>query len=86
MLIITLLLSLQYTEYEQTNDGYQNQQQIAKAVADHFFICPTNDFAIGLADRGANVYYYYFTHVSTIWLTNVISLSTVAVSSLRHRN
>lgn len=67
---------MQYTEYEQSNDGYQNQQQIAKAVADHFFICPTNEFAIGLADRGANVYYYYFTHVSS---SDVISLSTVTV-------
>lgn len=57
-------LSLQYTGYETANDGYQNQQHVAKAVADHFFICPTNEFAIGLADRGANVYYYYFTHVS----------------------
>lgn len=55
----------QYTGYETANDGYQNQQHVAKAVADHFFICPTNEFAIGLADRGANVYYYYFTHVST---------------------
>lgn len=54
----------QYTGYETANDGYQNQQHVAKAVADHFFICPTNEFAIGLADRGANVYYYYFTHVS----------------------
>ncbi|CRK86983.1 CLUMA_CG000796, isoform A [Clunio marinus] len=52
----------QYTSYESANDGYQSQQQVAKAVADHFFICPTNEFAIGLADRGASVYYYYFTH------------------------
>lgn len=57
---------LQYTSYENANDDYQNQQQVAKAVADHFFICPTNEFAIALADRGANVYYYYFTHVSII--------------------
>lgn len=57
---------LQYTGYETANDGYQNQQHVAKAVADHFFICPTNEFAIGLADRGANVYYYYFTHVSIL--------------------
>lgn len=56
----------QYTSYENANDDYQNQQQVAKAVADHFFICPTNEFAIALADRGANVYYYYFTHVSII--------------------
>jgi Carboxylesterase family len=56
---------LQYTGYETPNDGYQNQQHIAKAVADHFFICPTNEFAITLADRGAKVFYYYFTHVST---------------------
>jgi acetylcholinesterase len=55
---------LQYTGYETPNDGYQNQQHIAKAVADHFFICPTNEFAITLADRGAKVFYYYFTHVS----------------------
>jgi acetylcholinesterase len=57
---------LQYTGYETPNDGYQNQQHIAKAVADHFFICPTNEFAITLADRGAKVFYYYFTHVSTL--------------------
>lgn len=61
-----LLFFSQYTGYETANDGYQNQQHVAKAVADHFFICPTNEFAIGLADRGANVYYYYFTHVSLL--------------------
>lgn len=61
---IISLSFLQYTGYETANDGYQNQQHVAKAVADHFFICPTNEFSIGLADRGANVYYYYFTHVS----------------------
>lgn len=65
LILIYSIISLQYTSYETANDDYQNQQQVAKAVADHFFICPTNEFAIGLADRGANVYYYYFTHVST---------------------
>uniref|UniRef100_U5ESU7 Carboxylic ester hydrolase n=1 Tax=Corethrella appendiculata TaxID=1370023 RepID=U5ESU7_9DIPT len=52
----------QYTGWESGNDGYQNQQQVGRAVGDHFFICPTNDFALGLTDRGASVHYYYFTH------------------------
>lgn len=64
--LTSISLFFQYTSYENANDDYQNQQQVAKAVADHFFICPTNEFAIALADRGANVYYYYFTHVSII--------------------
>lgn len=55
---------MQYTGWDSGNDGYQNQQQVSKAVADHFFICPTNEWAMGLADSGARVYYYYFTHVS----------------------
>jgi acetylcholinesterase len=54
----------QYTNWENVNDGYQNQQQVSKAVGDYFFICATNEFAMGLAERGANVKYYYFTHVS----------------------
>ena len=56
---------MQYTGWESGNDGYQNQQQVSQAVADHFFICPTNEWAMGMADAGAKVYYYYFTHVST---------------------
>lgn len=56
----------QYTGWETGNDGYQNQQQVSKAVADHFFICPTNEWAMAMADSGAKVYYYYFTHVSSI--------------------
>lgn len=55
---------MQYTGWEVGNDGYQNQQQVSKAVADHFFVCPTNEYAIGLAQSGARVFYYYFTHVS----------------------
>lgn len=55
--------SLQYTSWE-GNPGYQNQQQIGRAVGDHFFTCPTNEYAQALAERGASVHYYYFTHVS----------------------
>lgn len=44
-----------------------NQQQVSKAVADHYFICPTNEWAMGMSESGAKVYYYYFTHVSTIF-------------------
>lgn len=38
---------------------------IADVVADYFFVCPTNYFAEVLADSGVDVYYYYFTHVSS---------------------
>ncbi|NP_001273822.1 acetylcholinesterase-like [Musca domestica] len=51
----------QYTSWE-GNPGYQNQQQIGRAVGDHFFTCPTNEYAQALAERGASVHYYYFTH------------------------
>ncbi|XP_073816147.1 acetylcholine esterase isoform X1 [Musca autumnalis] len=51
----------QYTSWE-GNPGYQNQQQIGRAVGDHFFTCPTNEYAQALAERGATVHYYYFTH------------------------
>ncbi|TMW48604.1 hypothetical protein DOY81_006313 [Sarcophaga bullata] len=51
----------QYTSWE-GNPGYQNQQQIGRAVGDHFFTCPTNEYAQALAERGAQVHYYYFTH------------------------
>lgn len=63
---VLFLTHTQYTGWESGNDGYQNQQQVSQAVADHFFICPTNEWAMGMADSGAKVYYYYFTHVSTI--------------------
>jgi Carboxylesterase family len=62
--LILFFFKFQYTNWENVNDGYQNQQQVSKAVGDYFFICATNEFAMGLAERGANVKYYYFTHVS----------------------
>lgn len=71
------LAILQYTGWESGNDGYQNQQQVGQAVADHFFICPTNEWAMGMSDAGAKVYYYYFTHVSTN-LMAVLSLLGVS--------
>ena len=55
----------QYTNWENVNDGFQNQYQVSQAVGDHFFICPTNEYAAGMAARGASILYYYFTHVST---------------------
>lgn len=55
---------LQYTHWENINDGFKNQYQVGNAVGDHFFICPTNEYASGMSDRGASVMYYYFTHVS----------------------
>lgn len=55
---------LQYTNWENINDGFKNQFQVGQAVGDHFFICPTNEYAAGMTDRGASVLYYYFTHVS----------------------
>lgn len=54
---------LQYTDWENPTDGSLNQDQVGRAVGDHFFVCPSNLFAEGLAERGANVRYYYFTHV-----------------------
>lgn len=58
-------MSIQYTNWENINDGFQNQYQVGQAVGDHFFICPTNEYAAGMTARGASVLYYYFTHVST---------------------
>ncbi|XP_037029742.1 acetylcholinesterase [Bradysia coprophila] len=52
----------QYTNWESVADGYQNQYQVGQAVGDHFFICPTNEYAQGMTERGASVKYYYFTH------------------------
>lgn len=52
----------QYTGWESGNDGYQNQYQVGQAVGDHFFICPTNEYTQLLAEKGAAVHYYYFTH------------------------
>ncbi|XP_054726632.1 acetylcholinesterase [Anastrepha obliqua] len=44
------------------NPGFENQHQIGRAVGDHFFTCPSNEYAKALAERGASVHYYYFTH------------------------
>lgn len=41
---------------------------IADVVGDYFFVCPTNYFAEVLADSGVDVYYYYFTHVSVVFI------------------
>lgn len=56
--------TMQYTNWENINDGFQNQYQVGQAVGDHFFICPTNEYAAGMTAQGASVLYYYFTHVS----------------------
>lgn len=58
------IFQFQYTNWENINDGFQNQHQVGQAVGDHFFICPTNEYAAGMTARGASVLYYYFTHVS----------------------
>ncbi|XP_055906266.1 acetylcholinesterase [Eupeodes corollae] len=52
----------QYTSWDGDNQGYENQHQIGRAVGDHFFTCPTNEYAQALAERGASVHYYFFTH------------------------
>nr|ABO31937.1 acetylcholinesterase [Liposcelis bostrychophila] len=51
----------QYTDWDQSNDGFLNQKMIADVVGDYYFICPTNLFAEMFADVGMKVYYYYFT-------------------------
>ena len=54
----------QYTDWENTNDEYMYQRMVADIVGDYFFICPSIHFAQLFADRGMNVYYYFFTQVS----------------------
>lgn len=68
ILIVTIhFLLTKYTNWENVNDGFQNQYQVSQAVGDHFFICPTNEYAAGMTARGASILYYYFTHVSTFY-------------------
>ncbi|KAL5285150.1 BCHE family protein [Megaselia abdita] len=52
----------QYTSWEGNTQGYQNQHQIGRAVGDHFFTCPTNEYAVALSEKGASVHYYFFNH------------------------
>lgn len=52
----------QYTSWDGNNQGFQNQHQIGRAVGDHFFTCPANDYAQALVERGASLHYYFFTH------------------------
>ncbi|XP_050542829.1 acetylcholinesterase-like [Daktulosphaira vitifoliae] len=54
----------QYSVWEkrELDDPYSNQKRLGDIVADYFFVCPTNHFANIVADRGARVYYYFFTH------------------------
>lgn len=54
---------LQYTDWEQANNGYMYQKMVADVVGDYFFICPSIHFAQLFADRGMKVYYYFFTQV-----------------------
>ncbi|CAK9818203.1 unnamed protein product [Anthophora quadrimaculata] len=60
---------LQYTDWEQVNNGYHYQKMIADVVGDYFFICPSIHFAQLFADRGMKVYYYFFTQrtSSNLW-------------------
>lgn len=62
------MIFLQYTDWEHVNDGYLNQKMVGEIVGDYFFICPTNEFAQVAAERGMKVYYYYFTHVSRLFI------------------
>ncbi|XP_071515946.1 acetylcholinesterase-like isoform X2 [Panulirus ornatus] len=56
----------QYTDWENLEDGYLNQKAVADVVGDYFFICPSNLFAYLYAEAGGKVYYYFFTHRTSI--------------------
>uniref|UniRef100_A0ABD2WDR1 Carboxylesterase type B domain-containing protein n=1 Tax=Trichogramma kaykai TaxID=54128 RepID=A0ABD2WDR1_9HYME len=63
LVVVTVGLRAYYTEWENIKDKYMYQRMIADIVGDYFFICPSIQFAQIWADRGLNVYYYFFTQV-----------------------
>ncbi|XP_076040258.1 acetylcholinesterase-like [Oratosquilla oratoria] len=56
----------QYTDWEHIDDGHLNQKMIGDVVGDYYFICPSNYFAQMYAEWGSKVYYYFFTHRTSI--------------------
>ncbi|XP_042203006.1 acetylcholinesterase-like [Homarus americanus] len=56
----------QYTDWENLENGYLNQKAVADVVGDYFFICPSNLFAYLYSEAGGTVYYYFFTHRTTV--------------------
>ncbi|XP_047486773.1 acetylcholinesterase-like [Penaeus chinensis] len=56
----------QYTSWEDMENGYLNQKAVSDVVGDYFFVCPTNLFAQLYAENCDDVYYYFFTHRTSI--------------------
>ncbi|KAK8750435.1 hypothetical protein OTU49_014826 [Cherax quadricarinatus] len=56
----------QYTDWDNIEDGFLNQKAVADVVGDYFFICPSNLFAYLYSEAGGTVYYYFFTHRTSL--------------------
>uniref|UniRef100_T1J8Q3 Carboxylic ester hydrolase n=1 Tax=Strigamia maritima TaxID=126957 RepID=T1J8Q3_STRMM len=59
-------VGFQYTDWEAPSDGRVNRDSVGDMVGDYFFVCPMNHFAQAYAAQGVNVYYYYFTHRTSV--------------------
>lgn len=54
----------EYTHWLNPDDGVMNRDAIDKMIGDYHFTCSVNEFAYNYANKGNNVYMYYFTHRS----------------------
>ncbi|XP_064638638.1 acetylcholinesterase-like isoform X2 [Lineus longissimus] len=59
-------ISFQYTNWLNIQSREANKENLDDAIGDFHFVCGVNKFAQTYAKFGQNVYYYYFTHRSSM--------------------
>ncbi|XP_074657701.1 acetylcholinesterase-like [Tubulanus polymorphus] len=59
-------LMFQYTPWKNVHDGIKSRDNIDDAVGDYHFVCKVNKWAEAYAKFNLPVYYYYFTHRSSM--------------------
>ncbi|XP_022257792.1 acetylcholinesterase-like [Limulus polyphemus] len=56
----------QYTDWLEEDNIYRNRDMLIDLVGDKFITCDTNEFAHKYAQRGNDVFMYYFTHTPSV--------------------
>lgn len=56
----------QYTDWTDENNRMKNRNLLSDLVGDHMFCCPVLEFAHRYAQRGGEVFFYFFDHRSSV--------------------
>ncbi|XP_013790879.1 acetylcholinesterase-like [Limulus polyphemus] len=56
----------QYTDWLEEDNTYNNRDMLIGMMGDKFITCDTNEFAYKYAERGNDVFMYFFTHTPSV--------------------